>query len=201
VGLNGPNLPVCEPSEACKENELFKKKVLYSTGCFYELTKWMIVFLVLLSWIHFFVVTIFIVDGISMEPNFHNGQYIMVDRFHYLFGTPQRGDVVVLKFPGDPDHKKYIKRIIGIPGDHLTIKNGLVYVNNRLLKENYIPASFKTLPNVNRLLSTNEYFLMGDNRPNSSDSRIWGIAEKRYLIGKAWIVLYPNLQVIKSEEY
>lgn len=199
--MNGPSLPVCEPSEACKENELFKKKVLYSTGCFYELTKWMIVFLVLLSWVHFFVATIFIVDGISMEPNFHNGQYVIVDRFNYLFGTPNRGDVVVLKFPGDPDYKKYIKRIIGIPGDHLLIKNGLVYINGSLLKENYIPESFKTLPNVNRLLNDNEYFMMGDNRPNSSDSRIWGIAEKRYLIGKAWIVLYPNLQVVKGEEY
>ena len=141
--------------------------------------------------VHFFVATLFIVDGLSMEPNFHTGEYIIVDRFQYLFGTPRRGDVVVLKFPGDPDHKKYIKRVIGLPGENVIIQNGQVFIDGQKLDESYLPEGLQTLPNVNRTLKEEDYFLLGDNRPNSSDSRVWGVAAKRYLIGRAWIILYP----------
>ena len=168
-----------------------KQKILYGTGCFYELSKWLIVAILLLSMIHFFVATLFIVEGLSMEPNFHTGEYIIVDRFQYLFGTPERGDVVVLKFPGDPDHKKYIKRIIGLPGENVIIQNGEVYINGQRLDESYLPLGLQTLPNVNRTLKEEDYFLLGDNRPNSSDSRVWGVAAKRYLIGRAWVIIYP----------
>ena len=168
-----------------------KEKVLYGAGCFYELSKWLIVAILLLSMVHFFVATLFIVDGLSMEPNFHTGEYIIVDRFQYLFGTPRRGDVVVLKFPGDPDHKKYIKRVIGLPGENVIIQNGQVFIDGQKLDESYLPEGLQTLPNVNRTLKEEDYFLLGDNRPNSSDSRVWGVAAKRYLIGRAWIILYP----------
>ena len=167
------------------------QKFFYGTGCAFELTKWVIVVLVIGTLIHFFVGTLFIVDGQSMEPNFHSGEYILVNRWQYNFGVPSRGDAVVLKFPGDPEHKKYIKRIIGLPGEKVEIWNGTVYINGQILNESYLPADTMTLPNLNRQLRDEDYFLLGDNRPNSSDSRLWGICPKRNLIGKAFYVLYP----------
>ncbi len=167
------------------------QKFFYGTGCAFELTKWVIVVLVLGTLIYFFVGTLFIVDGKSMEPNLHSGEYILVNRWQYNFGKPERGDVVVLKFPGDPEHKKYIKRVIGLPGEKVEIWNGTVYINGQILKESYLPADTMTLPNLNRQLRDEDYFLLGDNRPNSSDSRLWGICPKRNLIGKAFYIVYP----------
>ena len=112
-----------------------KEKAYYGAGCLYELTKWLIVGVILLSLIHFFVATLIIVDGLSMEPNFHTNEIIGVNRWQYLFGTPERGDVSVIKFPGDPEHKKYIKRIIGVPGDTVAISNGAVFINNKKINE------------------------------------------------------------------
>jgi len=168
-----------------------KEKIIYGTGCVYELTKWLIVVVILLTMFHFFVATLFIVDGVSMEPTYHTGEYIIVDRWQYLFGKPERGDVVVLKFPGDPEHKKYIKRIIGLPGDNVIIQDGNVFINGQKLDEKYLLPGTETLPNVNRTLKDEDYFILGDNRPNSNDSRVWGIAARRYLIGRAWVILYP----------
>lgn len=190
-------------SKAAKSELSFWQKFFYGTGCAYELTKWIIVVLVIGTLIHFFVGTLFIVDGESMEPNFHSGQYILVNRWQYNFGKPERGDVVVLKFPGDPEHKKYIKRIIGLPGEHVEIIDGFVYIDRTKLSEPYIPAGVLTLPNLNRYLRDDDYFLLGDNRYNSSDSRVWGTCPKRDLIGKAFYTLYP-LEMwgeIKEAEY
>lgn len=178
-------------SKATRGELSFWQKFFYGTGCAYELTKWIIIVLVIGTLIHFFVGTLFIVDGESMEPNFHSGQYILVNRWQYNFGKPLRGDVVVLKFPGDPEHKKYIKRIIGLPGEHVEIIDGYVYINSTKFSEPYIPAGVLTLPNLNRYLRDDDYFLLGDNRYNSSDSRIWGICPKRDLIGRAWFSIYP----------
>lgn len=176
---------------AQKSKLSFWQRFFYGTGCLYELTKWIIIILVIGTLIHFYVGTLFIVDGESMEPNYHSGQYILVDRWQYNFGQPQRGDAVVLRFPGDPEHKKYIKRIIGLPGEKVDIINGFVYINGQRLNESYIPEEVLTLPNLVRVLGDDDYFLLGDNRYNSSDSRIWGICPKRDLIGKAWFTLYP----------
>ena len=194
---NQPNMP--EKADFSKT----KEKVLYSAGCFYELTKWLLVFVIFITLIHFFVATIFIVDGISMEPNYHTGEYVIVDRFQYLFGKPERGDVVVLKFPGDPEHKKYIKRVIGLPGENIIIQDGQVFINGKEINEPYLPAGTETLPNVNRTLREDDFFLLGDNRPNSNDSRVWGVAPRRYLIGRAWVIIYPfeNFGVVKELTY
>lgn len=167
------------------------QKFFYGGGCAYELTRWLIVFLVLGTLIHLFVGTIAIVEGSSMEPNFYSGQYVITDRWHYLFGQPQRGDAVVLRFPGDPEHVKYIKRIIGLPGDKIEIAQGNVFINGQKLEETYLPPGTKTYPELKRQLGETDYFLMGDNRNNSSDSRIWGFCPKRDLIGKAWYIIWP----------
>jgi len=180
-----------------------QQKIIYSAGCAYELTKWIIVAIIFFTLIHFFAATISIVDGISMEPNFHTGEYLIVNRWQYNFGQPERGDAVVLKFPGDPDHKKYIKRIIGLPGEHITVASGEVYVNNKKLPESYLPAGLLTESEkpVDVIVQKDEYFIMGDNRPNSNDSRIWGTANQRFLIGKAWLEIWPNFKKIGNVTY
>ncbi len=178
-------------SKSAKGELSFWQKFFYGSGCAYELTKWIIVVLVIGTLIHFYIGTLFIVDGQSMEPNFHDGQYILVNRWQYNFGVPARGDPVVLKFPGDPEHKKYIKRIIGLPGEHIQILDGYVYINGKKLIESYIPKEVLTVPNLDRVLREDDYFLLGDNRLNSSDSRIWGICPKRDLIGTAFYTIRP----------
>lgn len=178
-------------------------RVIYTTGCLFELTKWIAFLVVFFGLIHFFVATIFIVDGISMEPNFHTGEYVIADRWHYVFGEPQRGDSVILKFPGDPEHKKYIKRIVGLPGDKVQVYNGSIYINGQKLMESYIPEDVETDADrtVNETLKEDEYFVSGDNRPNSNDSRAWGAAPKRFLIGKAWFKVFPKPEKIPNVSY
>jgi signal peptidase I len=161
------------------------------------------------------VVQNFRVEGASMEPTLETAQYLLISKasyFHiegtpldrflpttrqgstdYLFGGPQRGDVVVFKAPTQPD-KDFIKRIIGLPGDTILIKNGVVYVNGAALDEAYIhyPATYtypfdgqpKQIPDAN-------YFVLGDNRPNSSDSHLGWVVPVDNLIGKAWISYWP----------
>jgi len=178
-----------------------QRKLIYGGGCLFELTKWVNIFVIVVALMHFFVATVFIVDGESMMPNFKSGEYVIANRWQYVFDKPGRGDVVILKFPGDPDRKKYIKRIIGLPGETINIKEGVIYLNGKILDEPYIPKEFKTLPNTLKTMGPDEYFLMGDNRINSSDSRDWGVAPRRFLIGRAWLIFYPSIEKVKGEEY
>lgn len=168
------------------KNNLFK-----TSNWAFELTKGIVIIAIILTLVNFFVVTVFVVEGQSMEPNFYNGDSVLTNRISYLLSTPQRGDVVILKFPGDPEHKKYIKRIIGLPGEKIAIKDGTVYINDQKLTESYLPAGTQTKPNMEKTLGANEYFVIGDNRGNSSDSRIWGPVEKSDLIGKAFFTFWP----------
>ena len=144
--------------------------------------------------IRFFLVQPFYVSGPSMEPNFHNNQYIIVDQVTYRFSKPKRGDVVVFKWPQNIAIS-FIKRIIATPGETVEVRDGQVYITNKqnpdgaLLKEQYIDTT--TPNNVRRTLGRNEYFVMGDNRHNSSDSRIWGPVGRHLIIGKVWAVIYP----------
>lgn len=159
----------------------------------YELGKPIAIFVVLLLLVHFFIATIFVIDGSSMETNFHSGQLVLVNKLAYLTSKPVRGDVVVLRFPGDPKNSKYIKRIVGLPSEKIQIKQGAVYINDKKLLETYIDDAVDTqTENISiKVLGKDEYFLMGDNRSGSSDSRIWGPARKEDLIGRTRFVLYP----------
>lgn len=135
------------------------------------------------------------VDGHSMDPNFHDGEYLLSNKLSYRTGEPKRGDVIVFNAPQDRS-KDYIKRIIALPGESVMVKDGKVYVNNQLLKESYIPEKL-TVPGA--FLSDGreyravkeEYIVFGDNRSHSSDSRSWGPIKKRDIIGRAWFVYWP----------
>jgi len=131
----------------------------------------------------------FVVDGSSMEPNFHTGQLLVVNRLAYQYGTLQRGDVIVFQFPGNTTDD-YIKRIIGLPGETIAIEGGNIYVNGSLLEEPYLPPG-APMYGGEWVVPIDSYFVLGDNRAHSSDSRSWGTLEKKYIIGKAWVSYWP----------
>lgn len=128
------------------------------------------------------------VDGSSMEPSLHHNELILVNRLAYQFGEPARGDVVVFRFPRDPE-QEYIKRIIGLPGDTIEIRDHQVFVNGILLEEPYIAAP--TNQSGVWTVPEDRYFVLGDNRNDSSDSRAWGTVPEEYLIGKAIFIYWP----------
>ncbi|MFN8450544.1 MAG: signal peptidase I [Anaerolineae bacterium] len=134
----------------------------------------------------------FIVDGPSMQPNFETGQFVLVSRVNYLVSEPQRGDVVVFKYPGNPQ-EDYIKRVIGTPGDTVEIRDTLVYVNGVQLDEPYInePCMPSRCPDNVWELGADEFFVMGDNRNHSSDSRAFGPVKRELIIGEALIRYWP----------
>ena len=130
------------------------------------------------------------VRGPSMQPTYHSGERLFVTR--YFFHGPHRGDVVVFH-PPTPSKDDYIKRVIGVPGDRVVVKDGRVSVNGEPLEETYLSARqtacFGQYCDVT--LGPDEYYVMGDNRPNSSDSRFWGPVTGDRIVGKAWLLYYP----------
>lgn len=118
-----------------------------------------------------------------MEPNYVDGQLLMINKISYLVGQPARGDVVAMFFPGETENR-FIKRIIGLPGEKIRVTDGKVYINDVEFQQSYLGASVITTPNVERQLQPGQYFVMGDNRSVSSDSRAWGPVPKSFLLGK-----------------
>jgi len=152
-----------------------------------------------------FVLQPFIVDGNSMEPNFHNNEYLLVNQMTYRLRAPERGETIIFRFPKDPQ-EDYIKRIIGLPEEKIDIFDGKVYINNSLLDEKYLsPDEQTTVSDINfsRTLNADEYFVMGDNREHSSDSREWGPMPKKNIIGRAWLDVYPfkDYGLIKNGQF
>ena len=136
-----------------------------------------------------FAVQNFRIEGYSMEPNFHDGQFLLVNKIVYMLHAPERGDVIVF-VPPTSSSRDFIKRVIGLPGDRVEVINGKVYINGEMLDEPYPlnPASYSagavTVP-------PDEYFVLGDNRNNSSDSHSWGTVSVKKIIGKAWVTYWP----------
>ena len=145
------------------------------------------------------------IDGASMEPNFHNGEYLLTDKVSYRFNNPQRGEVIVFKAP--PEYvDEYIKRIIGLPGEKIRIENGVTYINDKALTEDYLPSTTTThsgnflKEGQTYLVPEGSYAVFGDNRDHSFDSRNLGFIETKYITGKAWLIYWPvsNLGIIKN---
>lgn len=164
-----------------------------------EIFRFSLIAILIVVPIRLFIAQPFIVSGASMEDTFHSGEYLIVDQVTYKFEEPARGDVIIFRYPRDPS-KFFIKRVIGLPGDTVVIEDGVVTITNEanpngmILGEDYaevMPPAAKFVETV----GDREYFVMGDNRDESSDSRAWGVLQEERIIGRAWLRLFPPQEV------
>jgi signal peptidase I len=160
---------------------------------FWDIGKMVLLAFVLVVALRLFVFQPFLVRGASMEPNFHDWDYLIVDEISYRFREPERGEVVVFKYPNDPS-QRYIKRLIGLPGETVEVQNGNVFIFQgeelfRLDESDYL---VNTTPGSAHIeLGPDEYFVLGDNRIASSDSRSWGALPEDLIIGRALVRVFP----------
>lgn len=160
-----------------------------------EIVRFSLIALIIVIPIRMFIAQPFIVSGASMEETFQSGEYLIVDQLSYRFHEPERGDVVIFRYPKDPS-KFFIKRVIGLPGDTITIDGNQVTISNDeiptgfVLDEPYI-NTMDIPSNLTEELGDREYFVMGDNRDQSSDSRAWGVLQEERIIGRAYLRLFP----------
>jgi len=156
----------------------------------------------LLTAIIFLIVNLVIgrfrIEQVSMQPTLHEGEYVIVDKVSYLLHPPDRGDIIVFKHPGED----LIKRVIGLPGDTIEIRGGRVYINGSVLNEPYIKEPILSTLSAQKI-EADRYFVMGDNRNNSSDSRAFGPIPAGDIIGRAAIIYWPppNWQLMPSYSY
>jgi len=169
----------------------------------WEVSKIVVIALLIVVPIRYFVFQPFFVRGQSMEPNFYNGDYLIIDELSYQFRAPQRGEVVVFKYPNDPS-QRYIKRIVGLPGETVAVSSGKVFVYQDSLpvaldESIYLPQTIQTQGNVKITLGKDEYFVLGDNRSLSADSRAWGTLPEEDLIGRVMFRAWPFSALAKVE--
>ena len=169
----------------------------------WEIGKIVLIALVIVVPIRYFLFQPFFVRGDSMEPNFQNKDYLIVDQISYRFREPQRGEVVVFRHPGSPA-RRYIKRIIGLPGEIVEIKDGQVIIFNQgkekvLTELDYLIPNTQTPGEIKTHLAENEFFVLGDNRIASSDSRRWGPLTRRDIVGRVFLRLWPITALAKIE--
>lgn len=172
--------------------------VLGSVGSFFwELIKVFLLAIVIIVPIRYFLVQPFFVRGASMEPNYFDEEYLVIDELSYRWRGPQRGEVVVFRYPKDPS-QYFIKRIVGLPGERVEISQGQVFIYNqqytsgvKLDESAYLPALTRTGKTISLPLGSDEYFVLGDNRAASSDSREWGSLPGSAIIGRVWIRAFP----------
>ena len=175
-------------------------KVLSSFLLFvWEILKIVIIALVIVIPIRYFLFQPFIFKGQSMEPNFEDSNYLIVDELSYRFRDPQRGEVVVFRYPRNVS-QRFIKRIIGLPGEKIEIEASVVMVDGKILDESeYFPSGVQTLGNIQISLDENEYFVLGDNRISSFDSRQWGTLPRKNIIGRVYFRAWPITDLTKFE--
>lgn len=180
-----------------KKNQPKVKSRQYILSFLWETAKIVIISLAIIIPIRYFLFQPFFVRGASMEPNFEDNEYLIIDEISYRFNQPERGDVIIFRYPRDPS-QFYIKRIVGLPGETITIKDGEITISNEknprgvILEEDYLSEQNEFTPgNLEMELDQNDYFVLGDNRRSSSDSRKWGAVPRHYIIGRAWIRAWP----------
>lgn len=165
-----------------------------------DLAKTGVIVFILAFLLRYFVIQPYIVDGESMMPTYQNHEYLLAEKISYLRGEPERGDVVIFRYPKNPS-LNYIKRIIALPGERIKIADNKVTIYNEknpagsVPDENYLPSTTKTetfeTSSLDKTLGEGEYFVMGDNREHSSDSREWGVLPRENILGRSWLTLVP----------
>jgi len=182
-------------------------------GAFLDLVETIVIGFTLFLVVYLFFAQPHQVNGQSMVPNFQNGEYLLTDKISYRFGDPKRGDVIVFHAPDSANCPEgtgcdFIKRVIALPGETVEVKDNAIYVNGTKLEEDYIPDTFIIQAGAYTqgrvvMLNEGEYFVSGDNRPYSSDSRAWGPLPKENIVGRAFFAYWP-LSIfgpIKHAEY
>lgn len=190
------------------------KNILKQLGSFLlDIFETLVIALSIFLIVYLFLMQPHQVNGQSMIPNFESGDYVLTDKVSYRLGEPKRGDVVVFHAPSGANCPEgtgcdFIKRVVGLPGESIEVKNSQIFVNSEPLGEVYIPDEFQTeagnfTKNHSVSLGSNQYFVVGDNRPHSSDSRVWGPIDKSMIVGKAFFRYWPpeTMGVIGSIEY
>lgn len=170
--------------------------MLKTVKAIWEFLQIVLISLIIIIPIRYYVIQPFFVKGSSMEPNFHDKDYLLIDEISYHIRAPKRGEVVIFRFPQNTK-QFYIKRIIGLPGETIMTENGNFIVYNQensqglILEENDYLANAPDLRDINVTLEDNEYYVLGDNRLHSFDSRRWGPLEEEYIIGRALLRVWP----------
>ncbi len=185
IELEDMNIENRSSVENSQKNSLFK-----------EIIKTVVIIAIIVVPIRTFVAQPFVVHGSSMYPTLHSGEYLIVDQISYKFREPERGDIIILRYPKNPK-VFFVKRIIGLPNETISIKEGLVEIIDKdgkqfEIDENYVSDEKKLKENMSSLkLGAEEYFVMGDNRTESSDSRSWGTLERKMVVGRPVMRLLP----------
>jgi len=167
-----------------------------------ELIKIVVIAAAIVIPIRYFLFQPFFVEGQSMDPNFASGDYLIIDEISYRFSQPERGDVIVFKYPVNTS-RRLIKRIIGLPGETIVISNCQVIINDSSLDESAYLKDICTSGDMTVVLGNNEYFVLGDNREFSFDSRSFGILQEGLIIGRVFIRAWPidSLERFGSPSY
>lgn len=179
------------------ETEPKIKSWQYILSFIWETVKIIAISLAIIIPVRYFLFQPFIVRGASMQPNFEHGEYLIIDEISYRFHQPERGDVIVFRYPKYPS-QYYIKRIVALPNEIIKIEDGEVMIFNKddpggfILDEPYLSRDNEfTSGNLEIELDEDDYFVLGDNRKASSDSRKWGTVPRKYVIGHAWLRAWP----------
>jgi len=179
-------------------------------GFTFELIKIVVISLVIIIPIRYFLIQPFYVKGASMEPNFYDHEYLIIDEITYRFKEPQRGDIIVFRYPRNPQ-EYFIKRIVGLPSEEVQIKDGEVYIYNdkspdgSVLAEPYLLEGTRTYSLTEDIISleAGEYFVLGDNRNSSKDSRSFGLVSRSFIIGRVLLRGWPfnKISLFEAPEY
>lgn len=198
-----------EQMKEADQSDKLMNKIKSFLDLSFETIRVIIVSLIIIFVVRSFVIQPFFVKGSSMEPNFEDGDYLIVDEISYRFEEPKRGDVIIFRYPNNPS-EFFIKRIIGLPGETVEIKDNKISIYSSVHPEGialneseYLDNAVVTSGNIYQQLGEDEYYVLGDNRVASSDSRRWGILNKRYVIGKAWLRAWPfdDFKIFESQNY
>lgn len=157
---------------------------------FRELIESVAIAVILAVIIRLFVLEPFYIPSGSMEPTLQEFDRIIVSKLHYHFQAPKRGDIIVFKYPLDPK-RNFVKRLIAVGGETVALKNSRLYINGQPVPEDYLPAGLRFADFGPREVPEGSYFMMGDNRNNSDDSRVWGFLPEELVVGKAVLIYWP----------